>query len=405
MTINKFSSNHTNNANNYYQSQNLSNSIKQKIQNNLQNNLVLISLTEIEKQKILERANETTRNILTKKSELAPTHQVRIDGIDFYFWPKIKNEEKILFFVDKNGRIEPRVSIISGSGKKIHIFPGYDTKIIETPRWKYPTNKRYSKGDMAWKMDYESGVIADPRIEKILQNLPNKIESIPRFWDFLALEWYLSENYETVENLQEFEKINISTRTNNKNLTYSLGNAVLGFKNQSPETRKWYQENPKKWMKNIFEWIKLDEKIFEKFIKNNKEFSKWTKYQKISNSNDEIQKYNIEVWEYNGKMLYATFCYNKNESELCWIESFNIFGSPITTFGIPKHRVSGGIFTAKPAEYFSQIPEFLQEDLKHKNPNINFYNNETYDIREYIQENPFIIAFKKLRQENPEIFK
>lgn len=103
--------------------------------------------------------------------------------------------------------------------------------------------------------------------------------------------------------------------------------------------------------------------------------------------------------------MYAKFCYNKNKSELCWIESFNIVGSPITSFGIPKHRISGGIFTTKPAEYFSQIPQFLQNDIKNKNQDIEFYSDDVEDIRKYLQENPFIIAFKKLRQENPEIFK
>lgn len=75
--------NPNNNHQNHSGSQNISHSIGQKLHQNL--SLTLIPLTSIEKQKILERADETTRNILTKKSELAPTHQVRIDGIDFYF--------------------------------------------------------------------------------------------------------------------------------------------------------------------------------------------------------------------------------------------------------------------------------------------------------------------------------
>lgn len=394
-----------NHSKNISQSQNINNSIKQKIQNNLQKSQELTKLSNIDKQEIFRKLDETAKNILTKKPELVPKYKIHIDGIDFYFWAKIKNSDKQLFFVNKKGKIEPRVSRFSGSGQKMHIFPGYDTQIIQTSKWNYPRNKRYSKWDTIWQMDYESWVIADSRIEKILQNLTDEIEYIPGFWDFLALEWYLSKNYETTENLQEFEKINISTTINRNNLSFSLNNASIEFKKLTPEIKKKYQENPIKWMKHIFNnMVKLDEKIFEKFLENNKEFPEWTKYQKISNPNDEIQKYNIEVWEYNGKMLYVTFCYQKNEPQLCWVESFNIFGSPITTFGIPKHRVSGGIFTTKPAEYFSQIPEFLQENLKHKNPNINFYNNETYDIREYIQENPFIIAFKKLRQENPKIF-
>lgn len=333
-----------------------------------------------------------------------PTHQVHIDGINFYFWPKIKYEDKILFFVDKNGRIEPRVSRISGSGQKMHIFPGYDAKIIETPRWKYPTNKRYSKGDMTWKMDYESGVIADPRIEKILQKIPNETNSIRGFWDFLALEWYLSENYETSESLKEFEKINVGKILNTYDNTASLMSVRSSFGSWSEETQKQFMTEPHRGMKNIFNWIGLDEKIFEKFLENNKEFPKWAKYQKISSESDSIQKWNIEAGEWNGKMLYVTICYNKNERELCWVESFNIFDSPITTFGIPKHRVSGGIFTAKPSEYFSQIPKFLQEDMKRKNPDMDFYGDETYDIREYLQENPFIVAFKKLRETHKAYF-
>lgn len=103
-------------------------------------------------------------------------------------------------------------------------------------------------------------------------------------------------------------------------------------------------------------------------------------------------------------MLYVTICYDKKDRELCWVESFNIFGSPITSFGIQKHRISGGLFTAKPAEYFSQIPKFLQEDMKRKNPDIKFKDSSTYDIREYLQENPFIIAFKKLRENHKEFF-
>lgn len=85
MTINKFSPNHTNNANNYYQSQNLSNSIKQKIQNNLQKSQELTKLSNIDKQEIFRKLDETAKNILTKKPELVPKYKIHIDGIDFYF--------------------------------------------------------------------------------------------------------------------------------------------------------------------------------------------------------------------------------------------------------------------------------------------------------------------------------
>lgn len=112
-----------------HQCQDISNTTKQKIHNNLGNTPSLIPVTEIEKQKILAQSDMIAKNILLAKPELMPTHQIRINGIDFYFSPKIKMEDKQLFFAEKNGRIEPRVSRISGSGQKMHIFPGYDVPI------------------------------------------------------------------------------------------------------------------------------------------------------------------------------------------------------------------------------------------------------------------------------------
>lgn len=396
----------TNTSKSYSQNQNTITSIIQNIHQNL--SLRFITLTNIEKQKIFDQGDTTTKNILTKEPQLIPTHQVHIDGIDFYFWPKVKHEDKILFFVNNNGRIEPRVARFSESGQKMHIFPGYDTKIITTPRWKRPTtNKRYSKGDMAWKMDYESGVIPDPRIELALNNISTTIKHNGfSFGNFLAVEWYLSENYETAESLKEFEKINISTETNPDNLVISLSDVRVVFWNLPPSEQESFFKNPINGMGHIFSHLALDAKIFKKFIENNGEFPKWGWGNCIRKArpNDEIQKWDIDVGEWNGKILYATICYNKNEPELCWVESFNIFGSPITSFGIPKHRVSGGLFTAKPAEYFSQIPRFLQEDMKRKNPDIDFDDEKIYDIREYLQKNPFIVAFKKLRETHKAYF-
>lgn len=179
MSVNKPHSHITSATNTSHQSQNISNTTRQKIHNNLGSTLSLIPVTEIEKQKILARSDMTVKNILLAKPELMPTHQIRIDGIDFYFSPKIKMEGKQLFFAEKNGRIEPRVSRISGSGRKMHIFPGYDVPIKNgQPFIPY---KRCSKGDMAWGLDYESGVIADSRLQKCLENIPTSTAHISRF--------------------------------------------------------------------------------------------------------------------------------------------------------------------------------------------------------------------------------
>lgn len=179
MSINKPHSHPANTISTSNQSQTITNAIRQQIHNNQGNNISLIPLTEIEKQKILARSDTTAKNILLSKPELTPTHQIRIDGIDFYFSPKINMENKQLFFVEKNGRIEPRVSRISGSGQKMHIFPGYDVSLKNGPLSIH--NKRYSKGDMAWGLDYESGVIADSKLQKILTNIPSSTAYISRF--------------------------------------------------------------------------------------------------------------------------------------------------------------------------------------------------------------------------------
>lgn len=352
--------------------------------NNILNNLLPISSKDI--QEIKEKSDNTAKQILEKYPELFPIYKIKIDNFEFFISPRIKNSDKKLFFVNKNWIIEPRISRFSWSWWKNHIFPGYDSDNLS----------RFSKWDTTWNFDYESWVIADERIIKIF-DLIKEEENLwmKNFTIDLRKFWYTTKNYEKKEDLDEFEKINISPQLNWLWNVVSLLSIKYWYNNLDENWKNKCKTDPLITMKYLFDNTKLDKKYFSRFLENNLEFWDWIKIEKIFLENWK-EKYKIWIWEFEWKEISMIISWKNN---LYYVEQFFIENSSITSYWIPKYRLSSGIFTAKPEEYWNQIPGFIVEDIEKKNW-WKLKDNIIYPIVEYLQDNPFIVAFKKYKEKN-----
>ncbi|MBS9775199.1 hypothetical protein KGV52_00635 [Candidatus Gracilibacteria bacterium] len=324
--------------------------------------------------------SEMTANLIQKNNIFQPVQEVKIDGRIFLFAPETDINKQI-FYTKVNGKYELRAMRLSGSGQKWHVFPGFISGF------------KYSKGETTWGFDYESGVVADKRLVQALSTV-QKYNGLIEIKPLLDEAGYISENIETKENLKEFEKITV---INNKDLnkTLSFDDIKYSWEQQTPEQKKEILKHNKK--KNIYSVIinknpnfQLDKNIFGEKLEYTGEYRHY-------NENDK-EKHELSFGEYDGKKVFARIVHKKNEPDLCWVEEIFVDGSPITSFGIPKHRISSGAFTTKPKEYGDQIPDFivqqfLQDNPKHKK----MHDGLTYDIRKYIQGNPFIVKFKEAR--------
>ena len=92
---------------------------------------------------------------------------------------------------------------------------------------------------------------------------------------------------------------------------------------------------------------------------------------------------------WNGKPVEVIFAHAADNPDLMWIENIVFRDSPLNSHGIPTQQVDGGLLTAKPLEYWNQVPK------KIKNEGIVY--GDYRDIRPYIQLNPLIVRFKQLQ--------
>ncbi len=338
---------------------------------------------------------EVTKNLYQEIDSLSlPTTMITVDDKTFLFPNRLRSSmfvdnptlNKIPFFVKKWDTYETRCMRLSGSGGKWHTFPWFDWRGFD---------RRYSKWDTTWGLDYESGVITDQRLVNIIDSIP--IEQNPSIFgisgidNFMFESWYTAENIETKDALKEFEKVSLVEKWGQ---TGSLWNIWNLWNNRNEINRKALLKKytPEELMTKFFTLpnFKLDTQIFGESLEYKGDYNTYTEWDK--------QKHELSFGEYDGKKVFARIAHKTDEPELCWVEEIFVKDSPITSFGIPKHRISGGLFTAKPKEYFGQIPKFIQDDLIAQNPNISQGSDSTHDIRKYLQGNPFIIKFKELRQ-------
>lgn len=327
------------------------------------------------------KADATAKKFFEDYPNLEPKLKATIDWKNFYFPPVF--DEKIIFFVENNWILEPRVARWSNGWNKYHIFPGYDlSKTI-----------RYSKWDTNWWLDYEAWVVADKRLVEIFNALPKSTETIQNFWGYLRSIGYTAENYETDEGLDEFEKINLS----NSPWEYSPSLSTIRYWEKNNRLGDMSKYSAKVFMKKLFDHFAFNADIFWEDIH-------WNNFTltnpQIQNlwTHQNIERYSMTIGKAHWENIVAILAHKTDDSpELYWIEEITLDNSPITSYWIPKHRISSGLLTVKPYEYGAQIPEFIKKDMRRNNPSADIYLDESYDIREYIQDNPIIREFKKIQ--------
>lgn len=73
----------------------------------------------------------------------------------------------------------------------------------------------------------------------------------------------------------------------------------------------------------------------------------------------------MEIGQLDGEPILAVLSHRiYDEPELFWVEEIVVKNSPMTTYGISKHRISSGLLTAKPEEYQGQYPLCIDDELR-----------------------------------------
>ena len=318
----------------------------------------------------LPRTQET-QNILSKYPQLAPKHVLKIEGKDFYFSPIFRNWDRNMAFAYVNvwWKMETRFFYFSQSWGNRHSCPGVEKKRDPKKQtWKY----RFSKWEFSWA-SYEKWSVADNRINSYLNSLSKNADISSLDLDDIFTEVYW----------------NIDGYANNENKLHSMFMNEVGQANRDLiKTGEYLRKNNDG--KNRFSsfyglnafWAKVS--LPENMQLNTGIYS-WPDM--IHNSFG-LVKTSFMTWTLNGKHIKIQIAHVANDPWLCWVENIIHSDSQLTSYGILNNQIHGWVFTAKPIEYASQVPYF-----------INKWQSGWYvDVRPYIQGNPIIKSFKWFRQ-------
>lgn len=285
-----------------------------------------------------------------------PIHKVTVNWKEFYLTDAFWNKKTILWYVSVNGKLEPRYFYFSDSGANWHCAPGVDNV---TQDW-----ARLSKWEQWNDAGYAKWTVVSNELQEAFNSVwinPMGPKSFSGIWGKKL--WALDEN-----GLKDHSKFN------------------------EFHERYTYDISDPQWMSNH---LRLDDlKHMQIDPKMNISFHLWFKEGPKLSPHKYLWPLESKIWmtTYNGQPIDVIFAWTKDRPDLIWIENILIKDCPVDSFGIPQVVFNGWLLTAKPAEYLSQVPEYIAKNWRKltegKDPYI--------DIRTFLQENPLIVQFKKL---------
>lgn len=287
-----------------------------------------------------------------------PSYKVNVDGIDFYFTGKIGEEGKrmrVLGYARIDGKLEPRYFHFSQSAANWHSAPGFESKRIS--KWEQWNPRWYEKGTVVgWKV--AEALDGLPRIQydgNIWKEWKDKVGTL-NHPDDSPNDLMRSSRFRDFENRHTTD---LSPKDMNNKITLDDLKDMRLDKNLDISFRWWFQEGPSMGHHLAFG-------------------------QDVST--------NIGRTTYGWKPVEVIFAWTKDRPDLVWIENILHEGVPVDSFGIPKRVFNGGLITAKPADYFEQVPEFMQREGK----KLYVWSDTYVDMRPWLQDNPLVVQFKRL---------
>ncbi|MBP9780243.1 hypothetical protein KBD33_06550, partial [Candidatus Gracilibacteria bacterium] len=296
-----------------------------------------------------------------------PRYKIEIDGQEFFVSKRGvggKNRDCILGYVKVGYQYEPRLFYFSQSGGNWHCAPGVD-------RATKSKDLRFSKGEPLG-LQYEKGTVVGRELDQIFSKLGEEgIDvSIMSTWeeqfgqldprDDLHKRYFqkFKDKYQ-----HEFQ----STKLYQNAGSFADLDEGLSFEG----------------VKQKISSIPIDPKFDMNFR------GGFRKGPDMHHQHLKHVKTIIGETNWNGKPIEVTFAHAADNPDLMWIENIVFRDSPLNSHGIPTQQVDGGLLTAKPLEYWNQVPK------KIKNEGIVY--GDYRDIRPYIQLNPLIVRFKQLQ--------
>jgi len=310
-----------------------------------------------------------TQNILAKYPQLVPQSLLNIEGMDFYFSPIFNSGGRNMAFAYVNvwWKMETRFFYFSQSWGNRHSCPGVEY------------GSRFSKWEFAW-VSYEKWSVADNRINSYLNSLSKNVDIASLDLDDIFVEAYWNiDRYVNNENKLNAMFMNEVGKTN-KDL---MKNWEYLRKNNSGENRFSSVDGL-----NAF-WDKVS------LPENMQLYSGIYSWPDMMHNSFGLVKTSFMTWILNGKHIKIQIAHVANDPWLCRVENIVHSDSQLTSYGILNNQIHEWVFTAKPVEYASQVPSFI--------------NNGKYewyvDVRPYIQGNPIIESFKWFRQNHVNVVK
>jgi len=279
-----------------------------------------------------------------------------IDGREFLLTDAFNGvpNKTVLWYTQVNGKLEPRYFYYSNSGANWHCAPGVDADC------------RISKSEKWNKWGYEKGTVVSDALQKALWRLPiqNIEKDFTMIWKqkigYITRRWEPESELTRSSQFDDFRNRDIID-ISKENLKPSINLSAL--KNMQIDSR----------LDLSFRWG----------------FKKWPDIASHAYFWD-LEAYTGTTL-YNGESIEVVFVYAKNSPDLVLIENIRLPNAQMDSFNLPKIMFNGVMLTAKPAVYDYQIPFTMRKNKIH------FDGHEYYDIRSFLQDNPLITTFKRLR--------
>lgn len=293
---------------------------------------------------------------------LEPKYKIVIEWREFFVSSAFWARKTILWYTKVNWVYEPRWFYFSQSWGNWHcsqwvLLQGDSSYII-------------SKGQGEFGLSYEKGTVVDSQLSKMFEDIPKDYSNntnLLKIWK--AQMWVTNVDKSWMENLRKRYKHEFQSTKLYQNAD-SFG-----------DLDKWLSIGN---VKQKISSIPIDPKFDMNF---RWWFRKWPDM-----SHEHLGSVRTTVGEthWNGKSVEVIFAHAANNPDLVWIENIVFRDSPLNSHGIPTQQVDGGLLTAKPLDYWDQVPTSI-ENIADK------YGKDYRDIRPYIQLNPLIVRFKQLQ--------
>ncbi|MFO0764245.1 MAG: hypothetical protein U0518_05355 [Candidatus Gracilibacteria bacterium] len=293
---------------------------------------------------------------------LEPKYKIVIEGREFFVSSAFGARKTILGYTKVNGVYEPRWFYFSQSGGNWHcsqgvLLQGDGSYII-------------SKGQGEFGLSYEKGTVVDSQLSKMFDDIPKDYSNntnLLKIWK--AQMGVTNVDKSGMENLRKRYKHEFQSTKLYQNAD-SFGDLDKGLSIGD--------------VKQKMSSIPIDPKFDMNFRGGFRKGPDMT-HEHLKRVETIIGK---TYW--NGKPIEITFAHAADNPDLMWIENIVFKDSPLNSHGIPTQQVDGGLLTAKPLDYWDQVPTSI-ENIADK------YGKDYRDIRPYIQSNPLIIRFKELQ--------